>query len=151
MRACPPGRARARGGWFRLRFRIPSAMRQSSTWCASLNCGRGDRILCRAAELFHPCGVPRCEGGGMRRALGSAVLLAAIAHSGCGAAPDLTQILEVETLTTGWSDEGIVAGQHKIVPTATFALKNVSQRPLSFVQLNAVFRQIGNAGEWSSA
>jgi len=45
----------------------------------------------------------------------------------------------------------MVDGKHKIVPAATFVLKNVSDQKLGLVQVNAVFRQIGDPKEWSSA
>jgi hypothetical protein len=69
----------------------------------------------------------------------------------CGPKIDLAKALQVEHLSTGWLDAGIVDGQHKIVPAAAFTLKNVSDRKLGLVQVNAVFRQVTDPAEWSSA
>ena len=51
----------------------------------------------------------------------------------CGPTVDLTKGLEVEIVTSGWFDVGIVNGQNKLVPSVTFTLKNLStvrQSPL---------------------
>jgi len=53
-------------------------------------------------------------------------------------------------VTTGWADGGTVAGKNKIVPVVSFRLRNVSDRELAAVQVNAVFRRINDPGEWSS-
>jgi hypothetical protein len=80
------------------------------------------------------------------------LLLLSIAFAiSCGEKVDLQRALQVENLSTGWIDAGIVGGQHKIVPAATFTLKNVSDRKLGLVQVNAVFRQVNDPAEWSSA
>jgi hypothetical protein len=78
------------------------------------------------------------------------VLSIAVAIS-CGSNVDLQKALRVERLSTGWIDAGVVNGQHKIVPAATFTLKNVSNQKRGLVQVNAVFRQVNDSAEWSSA
>ena len=46
----------------------------------------------------------------------SLLLLSIAAAVGCSARADLATAVEVERLTAGWVDVGIVDGQHKIVP-----------------------------------
>ena len=80
------------------------------------------------------------------------VLLAccALLCAGCGPDVDLTKALQVEVVSTGWFDAGIVNGQNKLVPTVTFALKNVSEKTLSTLQVNALFRRVTENDEWGS-
>ena len=75
------------------------------------------------------------------------VLLAA----GCGPPVDLKASLLVEDASSGWYDEGIVDGKNKLVPTVAFVLKNVSSRTVSSVQLNVVFRRVGDPDEWDAS
>jgi hypothetical protein len=82
-----------------------------------------------------------------RTALGGLLLLLAA----CGPAVDLRQALKVEVEKTGWYDAGIVNGQNKLVPMVAFRLKNVSDRRLSTLQVNALFRRVTEPDEWGSA
>ena len=68
----------------------------------------------------------------------------------CGPTVDLTKGLQVEVQDTGWFDRGIVNGQTKLVPSATFTLKNVSDQKLVTMQVNALFRRISENEEWGS-
>jgi hypothetical protein len=72
------------------------------------------------------------------------------ASMGCGPTVDLTKGLQVELLETGWFDRGIVNGQTKLVPSATFTLKNVSDQKLVTMQVNALFRRVSENEEWGS-
>jgi hypothetical protein len=58
--------------------------------------------------------------------------------------------LAITDVRTGWYDIGIVDGMNKIVPSITFKLKNVSSEPISRVQINAVFRQLGDDKAWGA-
>ena len=51
----------------------------------------------------------------------SSVLLCFLAFlcAGCGPDVDLTKALQVEVVSTGWFDAGIVNGQNKLVPSIT--------------------------------
>lgn len=81
-----------------------------------------------------------------------AVLLLSIALcAGCAAKATLATAVQVERITTGWVDAGFDSGKHKIVPAATFVLRNVSDQKLGSLQVNAVFRQGDDPKEWSSA
>lgn len=68
----------------------------------------------------------------------------------CSDPVDLTKGLEVEVVSTGWFDAGIVNGKNKLVPTISVRLKNSSDQTLSTLQLNAVFRRAGEKDEWGS-
>jgi hypothetical protein len=69
---------------------------------------------------------------------------------GCGPAVDLTKGLEVTIVSTGWFDLGIVNGQNKLVPSVTFTARNVSDRTLSTLQVQALFRRVTENDEWGS-
>ena len=77
-------------------------------------------------------------------------LVAFVSFSGCGPAVDLTKGLQVTIVNTGWFDVGIVNGQNKLVPSVTFTLKNVSEKTLSTLQVNALFRRVSENDEWGS-
>ena len=72
---------------------------------------------------------------------------------GCWGQPvDLSQHLEATEVTTGWYDAGIVeGGKNKLVPTISLRLRNTGPDPIGTVQMNAVFRRIGEEEEWGSA
>jgi hypothetical protein len=85
------------------------------------------------------------------RALPRMVLLLVCAlGTGCGPAVDLTKGLQVTIVNSGWFDVGIVNGQNKLVPSVTFTLKNTSEKTLSTLQVNALFRQVDSTDEWGS-
>jgi hypothetical protein len=69
----------------------------------------------------------------------------------CGPRVDVAKSLKIEGVTTGWHDTGSVAGKNKVVPLASFVLKNVSAERLPAVQVNAVFHRKGESGEWGTA
>ncbi|HJZ70434.1 MAG TPA: hypothetical protein VKE51_01775 [Vicinamibacterales bacterium] len=83
----------------------------------------------------------------MKRLLIAASLLACAA---CGPGVDLATAVAPESVVTGWASGGTIAGKNKIVPAVSFRLKNVSDRTLPAVQVNAVFRRVNDPGEWSS-
>lgn len=68
----------------------------------------------------------------------------------CGPPVDLKASLQVGDVTTGWFDQGVVNGQNKLVPSIAFTLTNASDREISSVQLNIVFRRAGEAEEWDA-
>jgi hypothetical protein len=90
-----------------------------------------------------------------RRWLASSLLagslgLALAGSTACGAEPDAKQALAVTDVITGWLDKGVVDGQNKLVPTISVKLKNGADRPLSYLQLNAVFRIVDDPEELGS-
>jgi hypothetical protein len=78
------------------------------------------------------------------------VLACGVLATACGPAVDLKKNLEVETVSTGWFDAGIVDGKNKLVPTVSFRLKNLSDQKLSVLQVNALFRRVAENDEWGS-
>ena len=72
------------------------------------------------------------------------VLIAA----GCKA-PDPTTQLEPGDVVTGWYDAGIVEpGKNKLVPSISLRLHNKSSEPVKSVQVNAIFRRVGETEMW---
>jgi hypothetical protein len=85
-----------------------------------------------------------------------AVFVLAAALSGCASSAsspsqDITRLIAVTDVKTGWFDAGIENGMNKLVPTLTVTLKNVSQQKVALVQLNAVIRRAGEKEEWGGA
>ena len=68
----------------------------------------------------------------------------------CNSGADVSTAIEVLEVTSGWYDAGIVNGQNKLVPSVTFKLKNISDRPVTTLQANVLFHRINSAEEWGS-
>ena len=81
----------------------------------------------------------------------AASLISLPACAGSGASQDITKMLEVTSVKTGWWDVGVEDGKNKIVPTVILTLKNVSDQPINLVSLNAVVRRSGETEEWGGA
>ena len=79
-----------------------------------------------------------------------AILLAAVALAAAGCSRvDPTTVLEPVDVTTGWYDNGIQPdGKNKLVPSISLRLRNTSSEPIRSVQVNAVFRRVGEAEMW---
>ena len=82
--------------------------------------------------------------------LGLAVLTL-LSTTACGHDIDLATSLQVDAVSTGWFDAGIVDGHKKLVPAVSFTLKNASDQKLPVLQVNASFRRVGDMDEWGSA
>ena len=76
----------------------------------------------------------------MRRC--ACALIFSVLAWGCGPPVDLTTSLQVQDVSTGWHDAGIVNGQNKLVPSVSFTLKNNSDQKLPVLQVQATFRRI---------
>jgi hypothetical protein len=87
----------------------------------------------------------------VRLAMALLAAIAAGAVSCSGRRIDLTQTLQVTDVTTGWFDAGVVDNKNKLVPSISFRLKNANGAIPGSVQLNAVFRRMGESEELSSA
>ena len=74
----------------------------------------------------------------------------ALLSSACAPTVDLTKGLQIPGVSTGWFDAGIANGRNKLVPSISFALKNVSDRKLTTLQVNALFRRVTEKDEWGS-
>jgi hypothetical protein len=86
----------------------------------------------------------------MRARIFAAMSLTAALSFGCGQPVDLTKTLEVQDISTGWLDSGMVNGQNKLVPFVSFKVKNGSDQTLSVLQVNALFRRVSEDSEWGS-
>lgn len=78
-------------------------------------------------------------------------ILALPALFACGPPVDIAKSVKIESVSTGWGAAGIVAGNNKVVPLASFTVKNVSTESLPSLQVNAVFHRNGEPGEWGTA
>lgn len=75
-------------------------------------------------------------------------LIAAVAVVSCGAR-DVTTDLAITDVHTGWFDAGIVEGnKNKLVPSISFRIENLSDAEIATVQINAVFRRVGEMAAW---
>ena len=75
-------------------------------------------------------------------------LLAALLLAGCESR-DVGTDLRIVGGHTGWYDAGLQPdGDNKLVPSISFALENVSDREIASVQLNAVFKRVGEENSW---
>jgi len=78
------------------------------------------------------------------------VLCAALALTpGCRQSVVPIAVLEAHDVVTGWYDAGIVEGQmNKLVPSISLKLRNKSAAPVRSIQVNAIFRRVGEAEMW---
>lgn len=80
------------------------------------------------------------------------LILAAVAVSCSGQAAPLDQTIRVDEVVTGWFDAGVTDdGKNKIVPSISLKLTNTGAAALGAVQLNCIFRRVGDPEEWSTA
>jgi hypothetical protein len=85
------------------------------------------------------------------RARATLVSLIALAAWSCGSSVDLTTACKVTPIATGWFDAGVTEdGKNKLVPSISFTLTNTGQKAWDSVQINCIFRRIGDAEEWST-
>ena len=79
----------------------------------------------------------------------SLVAFAALVSISCGASLDAVASLEPIDVVTGWYDDGIIeGGKNKLVPSVTMKLRNKSGKPLKSIQINAIFRRVGEQEMW---
>jgi hypothetical protein len=86
-----------------------------------------------------------------RRSLIPAAFVAAclcVVTLGCMRTREVEKDLKLKDVQTGWYDVGVVNGQNKIVPSITLQLENVSNEEISRVQINAIFRRVGEDQAW---
>ena len=77
------------------------------------------------------------------------VAVLALFSSNCGASVEAVAALEPIDVVTGWFDDGLVVGQkNKLVPSVTLKLRNKSCEPLKSIQINAIFRRVGEQEMW---
>jgi hypothetical protein len=62
---------------------------------------------------------------------------------------EVEKAVTVTDVQTGWYDAGLVEGQkNKLVPSISLRLQNVAGEPVESVQLNAIFRRVGEQEAW---
>ena len=75
-------------------------------------------------------------------------LLAALVLTGCESR-EVEKDLRIVDPHTGWYDAGVQANRsNKLVPSISLGFRNVSDRDIASVQLNAVFRRVGEQEAW---
>ena len=77
-----------------------------------------------------------------------ACLLFCLPALGCSGTREVEKDLKLVDVSTGWYDMGLVNGQNKLVPSVTLQLQNVSEEDISRVQINAIFRRVGEEQAW---
>src|SRR5262245_32195498 len=85
-----------------------------------------------------------------RRLAAAVFVCSTVAAPACGPAMDVAAALRLESVTTGWVDVGPVGRNTKLVPMVSFKVKNTTDRTLAPVQVNAVFRRVGDASDWTN-
>ena len=76
------------------------------------------------------------------------VLLLALGIAGCGRDFEVEKVLKMTDVHTGWYDAGIYEGKNKLVPSVSLKLQNVSSDVVDNVQVNAIFRRVGETQAW---
>ena len=85
----------------------------------------------------------------LRAAALSSIALAAVLSAHCGASVDAVAALEPVDVITGWYDDGIIeGGKNKLVPSVSMKLRNKSDKELRSIQINAIFRRVGEQEMW---
>lgn len=80
------------------------------------------------------------------------LILALAAVSCSGQAAPLDQTIRVDEVVTGWfGAEPTEDGKNKIVPSISLKLTNTGTEPIGAVQLNLIFKRVGDPEEWSTA
>lgn len=75
-------------------------------------------------------------------------LLVSLLLVACSRSIDVEKVLQISDVQTGWYDAGIVDGKNKLVPSISLKLKNVAQESVDRVQVNAIFRRMGEQTAW---
>jgi hypothetical protein len=85
-----------------------------------------------------------------RRSVGLVLAVAVLAAAGaCRKAIDPVASLEPVDVVTGWFDAGIVeGGKNKLVPSVSLKLRNKTGESVRSIQINAIFRRVGEAEMW---
>ena len=79
----------------------------------------------------------------------AAVALAGVLSISCGASEEAVAALEPLEVLTGWFDAGIIeGGKNKLVPSVSLKLRNRSDESIRSVQVNAIFRRVGEQEMW---
>ena len=76
-------------------------------------------------------------------------LLVAVLLAGCARNVEVEKVLKITDVNTGWYDAGLVEdGKNKLVPSISLRLQNASQELVGGVQIDAIFRRVGETTAW---
>ena len=76
-------------------------------------------------------------------------LCAVVLVTGCSRNREIEKELQIVDVRTGWYDAGIVEGdKNKLVPSISLKIKNNAAEPIAGVQVNAIFRRVGEQEAW---
>ena len=79
----------------------------------------------------------------------AALLVLPAALAACNRGVDPTTVLEAQDIVTGWFDAGVVEGHmNKLVPSISLKLRNKSDASVRSVQINAIFKRLGETEMW---
>ena len=77
------------------------------------------------------------------------VVLLAVCSASCTPSADAVASLEPLDVVTGWFDDGIIeGGKNKLVPSVSLKLRNKGSEALRSVQINAIFKRVGEKEMW---
>ena len=79
------------------------------------------------------------------------LVLALVGGSAAACRSDVDPIAAMEPIdvVTGWFDAGILPdGKNKLVPSITLKLRNKIEEPVTSIQINAIFRRVGEQEMW---
>lgn len=77
------------------------------------------------------------------------IVLAGFISVSCGKSEAAVAALEPVDVVTGWFDDGIVeGGKNKLVPSVTLKLRNKGSDSIRSIQINAIFRRVGEQEMW---
>src|SRR5687767_5127998 len=77
------------------------------------------------------------------------LFLLVLSAAACERGVAVESVLTVTDVHTGWYDAGIQADRkNKLVPSISLKLKNISTDGIRNVQVNAIFRRVGEAEAW---
>jgi hypothetical protein len=85
---------------------------------------------------------------GRALALSLTMVVVASAAAGCRQSVNPVAVLEPVDVVTGWFDAGIVEGKNKLVPSISLKLRNKSPDEVRSIQINAIFRRVGETEMW---
>jgi hypothetical protein len=82
----------------------------------------------------------------MRIAPGLFALVLGLMLTGCSAPVDLKQVLQIENISGGFRDAGIVDGRNKVVPSISFTLRKSTDRSITPLSMMLSFRKLPPPG-----
>lgn len=77
-----------------------------------------------------------------------AVVACLVLMTGCARSRDLTKDIKLVDVRSGWLAAESADGQDKIVSSLSITIQNVSNEPIDGVQINAIFRRVGEQKVW---